>query len=508
MTTMGSRIDEKHSWQHRLRSGDSTLRLHLLGIGGAGLSAIAKVLLEMGFPVSGSDRQLNANTAQLTAAGATILGEQRADNLAILGETKRPDLVLISSAIAGVNPELQAMQAAGIPVVKRADFLPVLLADRKLIAVAGTHGKTTTTAMIVKVLREAGVAAGYIIGAELPGHGNAAAGTDPTFVLEADEYDHMFLGLRPTVAVITNVEWDHPDCFPTPASFQQAFARFVEGVAPDGLIISCSDDAGAEQLRLERPLSDRRWITYGLTTAADIAALNPVVATAPLAEQGRMTYSTTAPLAEQGREHSRQGYAADLHWWNAPKGQLRLQVPGLHNLRNALAALAVACTCDASLAKAMASLAHYSGVARRFELLGEVAGVTIIDDYAHNPTKVRATLAAARSRYPQHRIWAVFQPHTFSRTRTLLAQTAASFGDADRVIVTDIYAAREQDDGSVSAATLVAASDHPQIQHVAGLLEVADYLADQVQPGDVVVTLGAGTSNQIARRLLEQLQKK
>jgi len=481
MMTTVSVVVEKKSWQERLQSGDRTLRLHLLGIGGAGLSAIARVLLEMGFQVSGSDRQLSANTAQLAADGAMILAEQRAENLATLGEARRPDVVLISSAIAGVNAELQAMQAAGIPVVKRADFLPVLLADRKLIAVAGTHGKTSTTAMIVKVLRDAGIVAGYIIGGELPGYGNAAAGTDPTFVLEADEYDHMFLGLRPTVAVITSVEWDHPDCFPTPASFQRAFAQFIDGVASDGVIISCSDDVGAEQLRLERPLSDTRWITYGLTAAADIAAFNPTIIPG-------------------------EGYAADLHWWHAPKGQVRLQVPGLHNLRNALAALAVACTCDASLKKAIATLATYGGVARRFELVGDAAGVTIIDDYAHNPTKVRATLAAARSRYPQRRIWAVFQPHTFSRTRALLAETAASFGDADRVLVMDIYAAREQDDGSISAADVVAASSHAQIQQMAGLLEVADYLAEQVQPGDVVVTLGAGTSNQVARRLLERLK--
>lgn len=482
MTTMSSPLSEAQAWQQRLIAREQSLRLHLLGIGGAGLSAIAKVLLDMGFGVSGSDRHLTAGTAQLAAAGATIFGEQRAENLTALGAAGRPDVVLISSAIASGNPELQAWQAAGIPIVKRAAFLPVLLAKRKLIAVAGTHGKTTTTAMIVKVLREAGVAAGYIIGAEIAGYGNAAAGSDPAFVLEADEYDHMFLGLRPTVAVITNVEWDHPDCYPTPASFQQAFAHFIEGVAPDGLIVSCSDDAGAEQLRLERPVSDRRWITYGLTRAADIAALNATM------------------LGEAG-------YTADLYWWNAPKGQLRLQVPGLHNLRNALAALAVACTCDASLKSAIASLRTFGGAARRFEQIGEAAGVTVIDDYAHHPTEVRATLAAARSRYPARRIWAIFQPHTFSRTRNLLRAMAASFDDADAVIVTDIYAAREAADQSISAATLVRASAHAHIQHIAGLAEVADYLATQVHPGDVVITMGAGTSNQIGRRLLQRLGK-
>ena len=490
---MSSPISKPHTWQQRLMDKDQSLRLHLVGIGGAGLSAIAKVLLEMGFSVSGSDRQLTPGTAQLAATGATIFGEQRAENLTALGATGRPDVVLISSAIAGGNPELQALQAAGIPIVKRADFLPVLLANRQLIAVAGTHGKTTTTAMIVKVLREVGVAAGYIIGADIAGYGNAAAGTDPIFVLEADEYDHMFLGLRPTVAVITNVEWDHPDCYPTPASFQQAFAQFVEGVAPDGLIVSCSDDAGAEQLRLERPVSDRRWITYGLTRAADIAALNATMLQAPLYEPGRTASHEL-------------GYTADLHWWNAPKGQLQLQVPGLHNLRNALAALAVACTCDASIKSAIESLRTFTGAARRFEQIGEAGGVTIIDDYAHHPTEVRATLAAARSRYPQRRVWAIFQPHTFSRTRTLLKEMATSFDDADVVIVTDIYAAREADDQSISAATLVGASSHTQIQHIAGLADVADYVAKQVQPGDVVITMGAGTSNQIGRRLLQQLR--
>lgn len=470
------------NWQTRLTAKDQSLRLHLLGIGGAGMSPIAKVLLGMGFQVSGSDRQVNANTQQLVAAGATIFGEQRAENLAALGAAKQPDLVLISSAIAAANPELQALIAAGIPVVKRSDFLPVLLANRKLIAVAGTHGKSTTTSMIVKILREAGMDAGYIIGADLPGYGNAAPGSDLPFVLEADEYDHMFLGLRPTVAVITNIEWDHPDCYPTPESFQQAFARFIEGVVPDGLIISCSDDAGAEQLRLERPLSDRRWITYGLTPAADIFASNPTM------------------IGEQG-------FAADLHWWNAPKGQLRLQAPGLHNLRNALAALAVACTCDAPLESAIRSLWTFTGAARRFEKIGEAAGVVVIDDYAHHPTEVRATLAAARSRYPQRRLWAIFQPHTFSRTRSLLPQIAASFGEADEVIVTDIYAAREQDDPTISAAKLVAASRHKHIQHIGDLPDVADYLATHVKAGDIVITMGAGTSNQIGRRLLQQLGK-
>ncbi len=474
-------LQKTNQWQQRLSEQDPSLCLHLMGIGGAGLSAIAHVLLQMGLRVSGSDRQLSGNTDRLAAAGATLLAGQVAVHLDTLERAgQRPDLILISSAIDAANPELRAYQAAGIPVVKRTDFLPVLLANRQLIAVAGTHGKSTTTAMIVQVLKDAGIDIGYIVGAELAGYGNAAAGTSPYFVLEADEYDHMFLGLNPAAAVITNIEWDHPDCYPTPASFQAAFAQFVQKVDPTGMIISCADDAGAEQLRIEQPISDRRWITYGLTLAADIAALNA---------------STVGDGA----------FCADLYWWNAPEGQLCLQVPGLHNLRNALAALAIACWCDAPINKAVVSLRRFVGAARRFEELGEAAGVTVIDDYAHNPTKIRATLAAARERFAGRRIWAVVQPHTYSRTRELLQPLATSFADADQVIVTDIFAARERDDGTVHAQDVVATSPHDQISYIGPLAAVVDALAQRVEADDVVVVMGAGSSSQIGRDLLATL---
>jgi len=468
------------SWQQRLIDQDPTLCLHLMGIGGAGLSAIANLLLEMGFPISGSDRQLGANTERLTARGALVLEGQLPENLATLADqipARRPDVILISSAIPAHNPELQAYQQAGIPVVKRDDFLPVLLTNRKLIAVAGAHGKSTTTSMVVRVLKEAGIDIGYIIGAELSGYGNAAAGTSPYFVLEADEYDHMFLGLNPTAAIITNVEWDHPDCYPTATSFHAAFAQFVEKVDPQGLIVSCADDSGAEQLRLESPIDDRRWITYGLTMAADIAAIDPSMMANGL-------------------------LCADLYWWNAPKGQLCLQVPGLHNMRNALAALAIACYCDAPFEQAVQSLRNFVGATRRFEQLGEVVDVLVIDDYAHNPTKIRATLAAARSRYPDRRIWAIVQPHTFSRTQTLLELLANSFSEADRVIITDIYAAREKDEGTIHARDVVAASPHPAIQHIGSLDAVVSYLTEETAAGDLVLVMGAGDCYRVGPALL------
>lgn len=469
------------SWQGRLARMDPTLHVHLIGISGAGLNPIAAILQEAGLTVSGSDIQLNAQTERLAAAGVTIYPTQTAENLAALPPEQRPDVVLISSAVGPDNPERQTAEALGIAVVKRQEFLPPMLVQRKLIAVAGSHGKSTTTAMIVHVLREAGIKTGYIIGSQLPGYGNASAGKSDYFVLEADEYDHMFLGLMPTVAVITNVEWDHPDCYTTPASFRRAFMQFTDQVQYDGLVISCGDDNGAEMLRAYAP-SRGEWITYGLNESVDL----------------RARHVTIGPHG---------GYEADLCWWQAPLGRIALSVPGIHNLWNAMAALAVARYCDIDVPSAMASLGRYQGIARRFELKGEAAGVTVIDDYAHHPTEIQATLAAARNRYPNRRIWAVFQPHTYSRTAQLLYAMADSFEHADAVIVTDIYAARERDDGRVRASEIVAASDHPAIRHISGLQEIVDLLAAQTRPGDVVITLGAGTSYKVGEWLLEKLRE-
>jgi UDP-N-acetylmuramate--alanine ligase len=467
-------------WQTRLQARDPALRVHLIGIGGAGLSAIAQVLLETGVQVSGSDRQRGRAAQQLADAGARVFAGQVAENLRDLPPGERPDVVLISSAVDENNPERRAAEALGIPVVKRDQFLPVLLANRRLIAVAGTHGKTTTTAMVVKVLRHAKVDCGYIIGSEVPEFGNAAAGTADEFVLEADEYDRMFLGLRPQVAVITNVEWDHPDCYPTPASFRRAFMQFTDTVERDGVIISCADDPGAEQVRAYAPSRGPRWIAYGLSEHADLRAVD------------------VRALPGQGTE-------AEVTWWNAPAGRLTLTVAGIHNLRNALAATAVGSCCAVTTAQAFGALAEYRGSARRFEWKGDVQGVTVIDDYAHHPTEIVATLAAARQRYPAQRIWAVFQPHTFSRTQHMLYRMGESFEDADQVIVLDIYAAREQDDGRVSAAELVAASPHRAIRHIAGLEAAAAYLAGQLAPGDVVITLGAGDGYKVGEFVLAQL---
>jgi UDP-N-acetylmuramate--alanine ligase len=471
---------KRAGWATRLGQRDPQLHIHLIGIGGTGLGPIARVLLDQGMTVSGSDRQPNAATAALAGHGATVFPQQVAANLLDYPAGERPHVVLISSAIDATNPERQAAEQLGIPVVKRADFLPALLARRRVIAVAGTAGKTTTTAMVVHILHAAGRAPGYIIGADVPGSSSAAAGTDDLFVIEADEYDRMFHGLHPSIAVVTNIEWDHPDHYPTPAAFRRAFRQFIDRVDRRGLIITCRDDAGAEQLRDYAYSRGPDWITYGLHSAADLQA----------AEVQAVPGS---------------GYTAEVRQWGMPADKLTLQVPGLHNVRNALAAAAAAGACDVPLPDALAALSSYQGAARRFEQKGEAGGVLVIDDYAHHPTKIAATLSAARARFPGRRLWAVFQPHTYSRTRTLLQETAASFDDADQVIITDIYAAREIDDGSVSADDLAAASPHPHIRHISGLDVAARYLAAQVQPGDVVITLGAGDGYRIGELLLQEL---
>ncbi len=470
------------SWQERLARKDKTLRVHLVGIGGTGLSAIARVLLELEIQVSGSDRQASAGLAALAAQGARVMPSQTRDNLINLPAHELPDVVLISSAVDAANPERQAAQELGLPVVKRSEFLPVLLFNRRLIAVAGTHGKTTTTAMVVQVLRRAGIDCGYIIGSDVPTYGNAAAGSAPEFVLEADEYDHMFLGFHPQIAVVTNVEWDHPDCYPTPASFRRAFMQFTDNVERDGVIIACADDIGAMLVHDYAPSRGPRWLLYGTSQNAGLRAVNI-------------------------RSLPGEGISAEIEWWNAPSGRLQLAVAGIHNVRNALAALAVASSCGVPSATAAAALADYQGSARRFEWKGEAGGVGVIDDYAHHPTEVTATLAAARQRYPDRRIWAVFQPHTYSRTQRMLYQMGESFDAADEVIVLDIYAAREVDDGSVSSAELVAASPHRAIRHMATIAAAVYYLVEHVRPGDIVITLGAGDGYRVGDHLLRHLQE-
>jgi len=353
------------------------------------------------------------------------------------------------------------------------------MVGQTVIAVAGSHGKTTTTAMIAYILSAVGLQPGFIIGGTLKSMGtNAAAGAGRVFVIEADEYDHMFLGLRPNVAVVTNIEWDHPDFFATPEIFHSAFAQFAALLPPDGLLIACADDAGARRLAGEQA---RRVAvtTYGADEPAD-CALRDIQAVNGC-------------------------YRANLLAGEAGAARLELAVPGRVNLLNAAAAVLAAGYVGVAPAVAAAALASFSGVGRRFDLIGEAAGVAVIDDYGHNPAKIRATLAAARARYPDRDIWAVWQPHTFSRTQTFLAQYAEAFGDADHVLVTEIYAAREAPVPGVTGAAVAAALRHADARFTPSFAAAVETLTNEVQPPAAVVLLSAGDANRIGPALLARL---
>jgi UDP-N-acetylmuramate--alanine ligase len=454
--------------------------VHFIGIGGAGLSAIARVLMGLGYCVSGSDQVASALTAALAEEGATVYVGQRA------GQVTGADLVVVSSAVPADNIELVAAQVQGIPVVGRADFLGQLTAGRVTVAVAGSHGKTTTSGMIATLLLVAGQDPAFIVGGQIAHLGtNARVGSGP-FVIEADEYDRTFLGLRPTMAVVTNVEHDHPDCYPTFDDFRAAFAAFVELMPDDGVLIVCADDPGARELGERVTAQGKAVVWYGLAEEANWRAVD------------------VQPNAAGGCDYV--ALAA-----GRSGGLVRLRVPGIHNVVNSLAVLAVADRLGVPFTTVTQALRTFRGMGRRFEIKGVADGVTVVDDYAHHPTEIRATLAAARGNYPGRRIWAVWQPHTFSRTRTLMDDFAAAFADADHVVVTPIYAARETANlpaGRVSSADVVARMDHANAHLVANLDEAVDLLVASVGSGDVVLTLGAGDGYVIGERLLERLGKR
>lgn len=459
--------------------------VYLIGIGGAGLSAIATVLLQQGFRVAGSDMQVSPATDRLSRLGATVNIGHRAENLNV---EPRPDVVVVSSAIGPDNPELVEARRRGLPVKKRADWLGYMMQDKVGIAIAGSHGKTTTTAMTAFVLQEAGQSPTFIVGGFIPQLGtNAAAGSSNLFVIEADEYDYMFLGLRPEIAVITTVEWDHPDIFPTPQRLVQAFEEFVQLVPAHGLVIGCGDDPGARAVIQKSPA---QVMTYGLEPGNDWQAVdlrpNP---------RGGLDFNVVDHQAGTGGQQ------------NLP-APVSLAVPGRHNVCNALAALLLARQRQVDLALAAGILARYQGVNRRFEVKGEINGITIIDDYAHHPTEVKTTLKAARSRFPQQQIWAVFQPHTFSRTLALLNDFAAAFEMADHVIVLDIFASREKDEGLVTAGDLVKAMRHPHARYIGPLNEAADYLLAHLAAPAVLLTMGAGDGYQVGEWVLQKLRSR
>jgi UDP-N-acetylmuramate--alanine ligase len=446
-----------------------TRKVHLVGIGGSGLSAIAHVLHDRGEQVTGSDRGLSAYTRALEAADVQVfLGH---DEKHVLGA----DLVIASSAIPDNNVELVAARQMGVPVLKRQAFLTELTANHETLAVAGTHGKTTTSGLIAWILQCAGYDPSFIVGGLLGDFGaNGKAGSGRYFVVEADEYDRAFLGLHPHIAVITNLEHDHPDCYPTLADLEAAFEKFIAQVKSS--LVVCLTDPGAAALSREGLAR----VTYGLDQEADWHA-------------------------EELRPNAAGGMDFLVLYRDELQGLVRTRLPGLHNVENALGAMAVADEVGITFRVIQEALTSYHGAGQRFEIMGKSKGVTVVDDYAHHPTEIRATLSTARLRFPDARIWAVFQPHTYSRIEAFMAAYLKAFSDADYVIVTEVFGAREVFDGSISGEILSEQIDHPEVRFIADLKELAVSLSELVQPGDVVVTLSAGDANQVGKHLLELL---
>lgn len=453
--------------------------VHFIGIGGSGLSAIARLLKESGYEVTGSDRALSSFAADLQNMGIKIFIGHHPRNIA------GADWVVRSSAIGEDNPEVKAAASAGIPVYKRADFLGQLMSEKTGIAVAGTHGKTTTTAMIAWMLYAMQRDPSFIVGGTLNNlRVNAHAGKGETFVIEADEYDRMFLGLKPRIAVVTNLEHDHPDCYPTFEDMYAAFQSFVDLLPEDGTLIVCAEDDGAATLLTHARRKGLNIVSYSIQGEMTINSPQWMQART-LAPNGRGGFDFTAM--------NNMGSSAEVN--------VSLQVPGEHNVRNALAALSVAAMLGLPLQEAADALGQFTGTGRRFEVRGEHNGVIVIDDYAHHPTEIRATLAGAKKRYSNQRIWAVWQPHTYSRTQTLFYEFSRAFTDADEVLVTEIYASREprQD---FSSAEVVSAMPHPSARYSGSLAETTKYLRENLRPGDVVIVLSAGDADQISADLV------
>jgi UDP-N-acetylmuramate--alanine ligase len=452
--------------------------VHLVGVGGAGMSGLARLLLAGGHRVTGSDRAESATLAALRALGAEVRAGHDGAHLG------RPDLVVASTAIRAGNPELVAARRLGIPVLGRAQLLALLMAGKVGIAVAGTHGKTTTTGMLVAILQQAGLDPSFAVGGDLKATGrNAGAGAGPHFVAEADESDGSFLELAPTVAVVTNVEADHLDHWGDLEAVRAAFRAFVGRLPADGTAVLCADDPGALGLAGS---ASCQVATYGLGPPAGLQADGVVL----------QAWDSRFTVTRRGE----------------PLGEVALAVPGRHNVSNALGAIAAAMAVGAPLPAAAAALAGFTGAARRFHLRAEVAGVTIVDDYAHNPPKVAATLAAARLG-PWKRVVAVFQPHLYSRTRLF----ADEFGrvlaaGADVAVITDVYAAREDPEPGVDGALVAAAASRarPDLAcvYVPDRGELAARVAALLHPGDLLLTLGAGDITTLADEVAPLLDRR
>jgi len=456
-------------------------RAHLIGIGGIGMSGIARILKRLGCMVSGCDAKATDLTAELAERGIAFSVGHSPEHIA-----GGPDLVIISAAVRDTNPELREAQRRAIPVLKYAQALGWLMQGRDGIAVSGSHGKTTTTSMIAWALRVAGANPSVVVGGLVPQlGGNALCGArEGPFVVEACEFDRSFHNLTPRAAVITNIDRDHLDYYSGGLpELETSFEQFARRTDPEGIVVVNGDDPAAMRAT-ERIGATRETFGEGRDCLWRLDRFTR--------REGRTQFR----VLHRGRDF----------------GSYELLAPGLYNARNALACIAVCAFFEANRQSVREALATFRGAKRRFDRLGEAAGVTVMDDYGHHPTEVQVTLAAAREEYPQRRLWCVFQPHQYSRTRMLLPEFAQSFGKADRVIVPNIYAARDSDEDrqSVHARDLVQELQKNGVAAEYGheLQETLSRLLEVVESGDVVMTMGAGPVDNVAHDLLRELRKR
>ena len=453
--------------------------MHFIGIGGAGMSGIAKVILELGYKVSGSDLSSSEVTKRLENMGASIYRGHQEHNL-----DERVDTVVVSSAVPRDNPEVVKAHRLGIPVIQRAEMLGRLMDSQKGIAVAGAHGKTTTTSMISLIFEKNGYDPTVVVGGELNDiGGNAKLGTGKYLVAEADESDGSFLKLKPTITVVTNVEDDHLDYYGTRENIQKAFQEFITRTPKEGFAVLCLDDPVLSKM-IPQLEGETRIITYGFTPEAHFTAVN-------INLNG---ITTSATVLKQGKA----------------LGEICLNVPGKHNVLNALATVAVGINCGLSFKEIVNGLQAFHGVQRRFQHVGRINGIQVVDDYAHHPTEIKATLAAAKTTKPK-RVVAVFQPHRFTRTQLLAHEFGTAFVDSDILILNEIYPAGEKPIPGVSAqliAEQIKAQTQQNLEYIADKNNITKRLLEIIQPGDLVLTMGAGNIWTVGQDLVRVLQER
>src|SRR5271165_6425692 len=456
-------------------------RIHLVGIGGIGMSGIAEVLLNLGYKVSGSDLKPTPVTDRLCKMGAGIFVGHSPENVA------GADVVIVSSAITRDNVEVAAAHQQHIPVIQRAEMLAELMRLKYGIAIGGMHGKTTTTSMVAAVLAAGGLDPTVVVGGRVDAMGsNARLGKSQYLVAEADESDRSFLKLSPILAVVTNIDREHMDCYRDMKDVKKAFREFMDRVPFYGMVVACNDN---DDLRGLLPAVQRRTITYGTREGSDfhISSLH------------------CAP-----RENSPALSSFRVSYRGNDLGEFQLRVPGAHNVENATAAIAVGFGLDVPVEDIRRALENFNGVDRRFQQIGTANCVTVIDDYGHHPTEIRATLAAAQQ-CGFGKVHVIFQPHRYTRTQLLLDEFAAAFRDADSLLVLDIYPASEPPIPGITGELLVrriAASGGQKARYVSSFGEAATLAASEARPGDMILTLGAGNISQLGPHLLEALESR